>query len=247
MLGELLGAGASILGGIMGNKANAKAAEQQYQHQKEFAQSGIQWKVKDAEAAGIHPLYALGANTVSYSPQSVGGPDFSFLGQTGQNLGRAIDATRSMPAKLEALSLTTAHLQNEGLAIDNETKKLRLASAARLANQTQLTPGVPSPFDRVAPNGIAGQGNSPHLPPEHAIRDPQFTKNLRFGGRDIAPDPSQSDAQTFEDRYGETVSDWIVGPYNAYRDFQYNTRSRSPDDFEKVRRGMSHKTPARRY
>jgi len=247
MLGELLSAGTSILGGIMGNNASKKAAQQQYEHQKEFAQSGIQWKVKDAEAAGIHPLYALGANTVSYSPQSVGGPDFSFVNQAGQNIGRAIDATRSNPGKMEAFGITAAQLQNEGLALDNEYKKIQLASAARLANQTQLTPGVPSPFDRVAPNGIAGQGNSPHLPPEHRITDPQFTKNLRFGGRDIAPDPAQSDAQTFEDRYGETVSDWIVGPYNAYRDFQYNTRSRDPNHFERVRRGMSHQTPARRY
>ena len=36
--------------------------------QREFAQSGIQWKVADAKKAGLHPLAALGAQTASASP-----------------------------------------------------------------------------------------------------------------------------------------------------------------------------------
>lgn len=170
MLGALLGAGTSILGGLMQNKANEKAnkaaeaqAQRQYEQQKEFAQSGIQWKVQDAEKAGIHPLYALGANTISYSPQSVGAnpSDFGFLKDAGQNIGRAIDATRSNPAKMEAFAITAANLQNEGLALDNELKRTQLASAHALANQTGAAPGLPSLLTGPASNGIDGQGNAP--------------------------------------------------------------------------------------
>lgn len=163
MLGELIGAGASLLGGLMGNKANEKARAQEYAQQKEFAQSGIQWKVKDAEAAGVHPLYALGANTVSYSPQSIGGSNFDFLGQTGQNIGRAIDATRSNPGKLEALQLTSAQLQLEGQQLDNDFKRMQLNSAAALTNQTGSAPGLPSVTTSPSINGMPGQGNAPQI------------------------------------------------------------------------------------
>ena len=69
----------SLISSKMGKKAgdkqaavNAKAAADNIKHQKEFAQHGIRWKVKDAQEAGIHPLAAIGANTQSFAPVSVG-------------------------------------------------------------------------------------------------------------------------------------------------------------------------------
>jgi hypothetical protein len=47
--------------------------QKNYDMQKEFAKHGIQWKVQDAKRAGINPLAALGATTVSGSPIPVGG------------------------------------------------------------------------------------------------------------------------------------------------------------------------------
>lgn len=166
MLGELLGAGASILGGIMGNKANEKAnaanqatALRQEALQKEFAQSGIQWKVADAEKAGIHPLYALGANTISYSPSSVGATpnNFDFLGNAGQNIGRAIQAGSSNSRRMEALATTAQQIQLEGLQLDNELKRAQLTSAQRLASQPGTGPGMPNLLTR---SDVAGQGDA---------------------------------------------------------------------------------------
>lgn len=154
MLDGIISAGASLLGGILGNSSKEKAAKKEYQRQKEFAQSGIQWKAADAKAAGIHPLYALGANTVSYSPQSVGGTDYG-IAEAGQNLGRAIQATRSGAGKAEALSLTAAQLQNEGLKLDNDLKRTQLASSMATANQPGAAAGLPPPDARW---GIDGQG-----------------------------------------------------------------------------------------
>ncbi len=64
-----------LLGGLFGSK---KTATPDYTHLKQ----GIQWKVADAKAAGIHPLYALGAQ--------VGSPTISS--ETGSNVGNAIQA-----------------------------------------------------------------------------------------------------------------------------------------------------------
>lgn len=202
-LPALISAGANILGGILGNKSKEKASRQEYARQKEFAQSGIQWKVSDAEKAGIHPLYALGAQTSSYAPQSAGGGDYDFLGSAGQNIGRAIDATRSNPAKAEALALTAAQLQLEGVKLDNDLKRTQLASAVALARQG-ANPGLPDASSRVS--GIPGSGDFDR------VMLPQQTPWLRAGqSRPYPVDKRWSDAQSYEDRYGE-MSDYIMGP-----------------------------------
>lgn len=168
MLGDLISAAAGIAGGLLGNKANEKAQRQQYEQQKEFAQSGIQWKVQDAEKAGIHPLYALGANTVSYAPQSVGGQDFSFLGNAGQNIGRAIDTTRSNPEKANALALTASQIQLEGMELDNDIKRATLASALATAKQGS-NPGLPGTSTLPDLFGMPGQGDAPQVDPDNGL------------------------------------------------------------------------------
>lgn len=220
MLPAIIGAGASLLGGFMSNKANEKANKQAQENalrqealQREFAQSGIQWKVQDAEKAGIHPLYALGANTISYSPTSVGSTpnNFDFLGDAGQNIGRAIQSGTSQQGRISALQLTAAQLQNEGLQLDNDLKKTQLFSAARLAGQPGTGPGIPPLF---GPDSA-----SPAL--MHDAKLPQYTTNLKIFGKNIQPSPSMSDAQSFEDRYGE-MSDYIAGPAIAIKDWYHN-------------------------
>lgn len=53
------------------NLANQnKINKENIELQREFAQHGISWKVDDAISAGIHPLAALGADTMSFTPSS---------------------------------------------------------------------------------------------------------------------------------------------------------------------------------
>lgn len=106
---SLISAGSNLLGGLLGGKKDnsAKIAAQNYAMQKEFAQNGIRWKVADAKAAGIHPLAALGANTLSFTPSVVGdtggGPDWgSTVRAMGQDISRAFDATRTASERAEA-------------------------------------------------------------------------------------------------------------------------------------------------
>lgn len=251
MLPALIGAGASLLGGLLQNSANKDAnkaaeanAQRQYEQQKEFAQSGIQWKVKDAEAAGIHPLYAMGANTVSYSPTSVGSTpaDFSFIKDAGQNIGRAIDTTRSNSAKQNAISSTASAIQLEGLQLDNDLKRAQLNSALALANPFgRAAPGLPT---SETTSFIDGQGNTPQsdAPPlMHSARQPQYTTNIRVAGRDIQPSPHWSDGQTFQDRYGEP-GEWAAAVPIAVSDYLWNTRHlRSKPRWDKMQKSMTHR------
>lgn len=86
----------SAVGGIVGRNDEQKYRNQDYAFQKEFAQHGIRWRVEDAEAAGLHPLYALGAQTPSYSPSYVQGNSSAALSDMGQNISRAVGATQTV-------------------------------------------------------------------------------------------------------------------------------------------------------
>lgn len=161
MLGEAL----SFVTGPIGahfddqSKKNAAdhAARQNYAQQKEFAQSGIQWKVEDAKKAGIHPLSALGASTASTGgTHQVGGSGGSDLGRSlssmGQSVGRAIQASSNADQRMmNNLSIQNARTELEGKEIDNQIK------LNQLNQMNQVGPAFPSAND---PHMIPGQGNA---------------------------------------------------------------------------------------
>lgn len=161
-LPAVIGAVGGAVSSWMSNRANERNAQRAYDQQKEFAQSGIQWKVADAEKAGIHPLYALGAQTHSFTPWSVGA-DYSGIAQAGQNLGRAIQSTQSENGRATALSTTAQNLQLEGMQLDNDLKRTQILSAMATVKQPGTGPGLPSP--NVMPDlmGLPGQGNTPQI------------------------------------------------------------------------------------
>ncbi len=55
-------------------KAQQRANTQNYNAQKEFYQNSVRWRVADSLAAGVNPLYGLGADSAAFSPsfQAVG-------------------------------------------------------------------------------------------------------------------------------------------------------------------------------
>lgn len=101
--------------------------------QREFAQHGIRWRVEDAKAAGIHPLYALGASGASASP--------SFVAE-GQDLSRAIHATRTgSERRFAELQLQRAQLEN-----------IMLGLQVHGLAQSQFGPSMPSADEDRQPN-----------------------------------------------------------------------------------------------
>lgn len=238
MFGALIGAAGSLLGGLLGKEANedAQAAqiaannamfEKNAALQKEFAQTGIQWKVQDAEKAGVHPLYAMGAQTHSFAPVAVGSsfsPDTSMasaVSSAGQEIGRAVSASSSVDAKynaaVKALTLQRGELENT-----------LLASQIAKINQAGVTPPMPAASQRwlvdgqgqtALPAGGAGAGNMisdqplkrtfvdpgrPHSEPG-AIPDVGFART----NTGWAPVPSENVKQRIEDNIIQEVM-WAV-------------------------------------
>lgn len=160
-----LGPLADLTGSIMqsnsidsANKAQMGMAAQQMAMQREFAQHGIRWKVADAEAAGLSPLAALGAQTTSYSPVSVGqdssSPMGEFASRMGQNMTRAAAAAMTdEERKLLTMKMQAAELDLEGKALDNQYR------LSQIQQMNRTGPAMPS-TSGLSPALLGGQGNS---------------------------------------------------------------------------------------
>lgn len=137
----------SLLGGALGMSSSNSAAKKNAAMQREFAQNGIQWKVADAKKAGIHPLYALGAQTMTPTPSYIGDNSMgNAISQATQSMGQGL--TRSKMATLDsqtrsiALNLSQEQLKNA--KIKNEMDTLALLSERRrlAANNNPPMPNV---------------------------------------------------------------------------------------------------------
>lgn len=123
--GALISGGASLLGGFLGaeeGEDNRHLQEQMHLQnmalQREFAQNGIRWRVDDAKAAGLHPLYALTGQTAQATPSTLNFDNSNALGRgladAGQHIGRAVAAQATpherdmQQAQLEGLKQRTA-------------------------------------------------------------------------------------------------------------------------------------------
>lgn len=210
-----IGAAGSLLGGSMSAQNQAAIAQQNYEHQKEFAQNGIRWKVADAKAAGIHPLYGLGASTSSYSPVSGYGGDFGVgeaASQFGQGIGRAVEAgmtkeerqrenaKREMNEVFE-LALRRQELEQGAERIKESKLRNQLMQNEVLLNfansQSALLRGLnPAMPSKARKPGMDGQGNSPSfdkpIPEYGTLRGPD--------GRLISLVPGQDYAGLYEDK-----------------------------------------------
>lgn len=200
--GAVIGAGASLIGGLLGRRSTKKANDQNIAMQREFAQNSIRWRVEDAKRAGIHPAFALGAPTMSFAPSSVGDSSMpAALAAMGQDISRAVDVTRTAPerfdAKVQALTLQRMGLEND-----------LLASQIRKINQVGAGPAMAG-----GAMLIDGQGDLAvvETPPTHT----PFLINTK-GDKLITG--ASSDAQTYENRYGDIVQE-VAGLGNLVNDF----------------------------
>lgn len=220
MIPALIGAGASLLGGLF-NKSSAddnraaqeRMAAQNIAQQREFAQHGIRWKVDDARAAGIHPLFALGANTTSFSPVSVGSSADTSMGDAiasaGQNIGRAVQAgqtraERSTSAIADALILEKAGLENELL----RTQIMQLKNP----------PGHPPAMPTLGPSPAGFPVKTDDI--KQTPDDMPETARIRPGGLSLKTNPYFSDAEKVENRYSNVVEN-VAGAVNLLADMGY--------------------------
>lgn len=129
-----------------------KESDTEWHRQAQFAQQGIRWKVDDAKAAGIHPLYALGASTHSYQPQAVmSGGSWQDVGRSvGQAVQQQREASRLAEAESESrLAREAAERRAEeahrSQLLNDEVQRTVAMSQVRLAGQPGNGPGVTLP------------------------------------------------------------------------------------------------------
>lgn len=230
-IGALIGAGASLLGGLFGNKAQKDSNEanlaaqremnaQNIALQKEFAQHGIRWKVEDARAAGIHPIYALGGSTHSFTPVSANFQSQPLtalpnaMAAAGQDLGRAVNATRTGGERVDAFTKTAQALQLENMSLQNDVLRTEIASKSGRLVQA-ANPPMPSPGDQWLVPGQAQSGLVKNKIQERIGADPlkpsqepgavTDTGHLRTSGG-LFPVPSKDAKEQIEDNlYQETM------------------------------------------
>lgn len=205
--------------------ADKALQEQNIAHQKEFAQSGIRWKVDDAKMAGLHPLAALGAQTNSFSNIVAGDIPISksSFGDMGQDLGRAIDAGSTQGERSDrmgqAIARTAQVFSLEKMNLENELLKSHIAKT----NAT-LPPALPG-------SALAHLSRSPARTTEgHPIDDKKIEqqpsdapayKTYKFMGIPLQANPNFSDGQVTEDRLGDSeVLSTMTAVANLLADIQ---------------------------
>lgn len=102
---------APVISGALGLFGAKSADKANKELQMDFAKNAVQWKVEDARKAGIHPLYALGAPTMS--PSVSLGATGQALADMGQDVSRAISVGgNAVDRQIQALQLERAGLEN---------------------------------------------------------------------------------------------------------------------------------------
>lgn len=138
-LGAIAG---SVLGGIFGRDAN----EDNRSAQEAFAQHGIRWRVADAKAAGLHPLFALGGSGASFSPSAQPVMTASEGAALGQNIGRAIAGNELEDAQLALVRAQQKKTEMETLQLASDIKlqEQRASPTAQVAQAFPVRmPGAP--------------------------------------------------------------------------------------------------------
>jgi len=175
--------------------------------------SRFQRLISDAEAAGVHPLFAMGAAggggaSMSSSPMIYAGGQAPQSRVDMSSVGRMFEARERKETHVQALAESRARQKLlEAQTMDVVQKMEEDSNAARVrqrANVNQDIVKVPAQSKDYTLPGVA--------PPARVFRKP---------GEPWRTSQSAT-AQQMEDEYGE-ITDWTYGPYRAVSDwFWYN-------------------------
>lgn len=127
--------------------------------QREFAQHGIRWRVRDARKAGLHPLAALGASGAAYSSPGlpVPSPPSMHFDKAGFEIDKALDKSGQRLRKLqeENLDAQTKYIQAKTNAITTPE-----TDTAPIPGQTNWNDIFPTP---------SGARNTPNPRPQTKV------------------------------------------------------------------------------
>lgn len=140
-------------------------------------QKGIQWRVEDAKKAGIHPLYAMGAN--------IGSPTVT-AGSAGADLAKGV--------------VQSGMTRNKGM----EAQTIKESEARILASQAQAKRDVAYAMkaDSEAAQISQGLSSNQDYSVQDKVIDPRPRAIIDSGGKKVFPGKG-SPGQRGEDEYGE--------------------------------------------
>lgn len=178
-----------LLSGIIGGALGLLGNKMDQDFQKKAAQNSIQWRVKDANKAGVSPLFALGAPTMNF--QSSIGPTLGAAGSEvgsgfesmGQDISRARAATMDAPERDASGMMLKLQLERGGL--ENELLRRQISQIG--------SPGVP------------GRQTAPLIPGQ-TPRDPDAVPmGIVFPNGEVLETGATSPSNTIEQQYGDVA------------------------------------------
>lgn len=139
--GTAIGAGVGLIGGALSNMSHEKQSDKGYATQREALQNSIRWRVADAKAAGIHPLYALGAPSMNIAPMTYE----DKIGPAVQQMGQAMpDILRGKMSEHERIMQFESYRQMVSGTEKNDAEAFYYrALAAKTLNDTRSVNTVP--------------------------------------------------------------------------------------------------------
>ena len=230
-IGGIVGGVTGLFGNKQTNSANAdinaaqmQLAREQLEYQKELHKNQIQWRVEDAQKAGLHPMAALGLQSSAFSPVSASftpmqANDYSWIGDIGQNAGYAAMKAKDRKAQAQSMDLLMRQgelqtdnlkLQNDGLKLENEFRRFQLQQAV-MGGTLQALRGPPSPSvsSRVSSRRlIDGQGDALV---SSGFDEPIKSYGFRLDsdGKPTAVVPSDDYKSRSEDTLGIELLPWL--------------------------------------
>ncbi len=221
-VGTIIGAGLGMLGGLFGRKADKR--NQAAQNARE--DSRFQRASKDAKAAGLHPLFALGAAGAG-SPQFIAGQS-----ETGSSMGDALKtASRAVPAYAKATKTNPLAAKLASLQIQNAEINIRkslideqmMASELRRTFQQSTSEG----FDKEFPT-VEEQMHTPSKQDivEHPVHQ-KISLTMPGGSRIIIGESAT--AEEIEDIFGDLAGALYMVPKgleSAYLTIKHNAKKK---------------------
>ncbi len=146
MLLELLGMGTKLVGaGISDAKQRKSDAAYRQQAQSQFDQQmdfSVQRRVKDAKAAGIHPLFAMGASVGASPTLSAGGSS-----RAGNSMGRAMQSIGQSLGLVARNKAAATRDIAEAMLLDSERVRIEQDAMSQGRDDPgAMGPPVPKPY-----------------------------------------------------------------------------------------------------